>query len=135
MAKSKKKDTPVYAFRWDGNALHPDMEFDRQALAGIKIGEIVQVDVRHLRNRPRLRAYWAFLAGVIAATECAYHVTPLHKWLKKTLGLVDYIKFPDGKVEAVEGSIAIDALPEPEFIAYFDAVVKLIAERLGYAKP
>jgi hypothetical protein len=135
MAKARKKDKPVYAFRWDGLALRPDMDFDRQALAGFKQGDLVHIEVTHWRSRPRLRAYWVYLNGVIKATECANHVSALHKYLKKEMGIVDYVRMIDGAVAEVEGSIALEEMPEEEMIAYFDAVVKLVAEKLGYVAP
>lgn len=132
MAKSKKKDKPVYSFIWDGLVLRPELEYDRQALAGFKPGDRVRVDVSHWRNLDRLRAYWMYLTNVVNATECAHAVYPLHNFLKKELGIVDYVKLIDGTYEAVVGSVAIEAMPEPEFIAFFDGMVKLVAERLGY---
>lgn len=135
MAKARKKDKPVYSFVWDGLALRPELDYDRQALAGFKQGDRVRVEVKHWRNLDRLKAYWVYLHGVIEATDCAPHVDPLHKWLKKQLGFVDYVRMLDGMVEEVEGSIALEQMTEPEMIAFFDNVVRLVAERLGYVAP
>lgn len=134
MAKKAKKDKPVYSFMWDGRALWPEMDYDRGALAGFKQGDRVRVEVKHWRNLDRLKAYWVYLHEVVAVTECAHAAEPLHSFLKKELGIVEYVKLIDGAFEAVEGSIALENMPEAEFIAFFEAVVKLIAERLGYVK-
>lgn len=131
---NRKKDKPVYSFTWDGLALRPDMEYDRQALAGFNKGDKVRLDVKHWRNLDRLKAYWALLHDVIQATDCASHPTALHSYLKQELGLVDYVRELDGTVKKVEGSIAIESMGEAEFIAFFQNVERLVAERLGYVK-
>lgn len=56
-----KKDKPPYKFIFDGRGLVPEMEFDRQALAGLHVGQGVKVEIGQWRNLDRLRAYWATL--------------------------------------------------------------------------
>ena len=60
MAKPPK-DKPVYAFIRRGEALVPEMEWDRRALEGIGQGQRVRIEVKEFRNVARHRSYWAML--------------------------------------------------------------------------
>ena len=65
---AKRPDKPVYSFVRKGNALWPELEYDAHALDGIAQGQRVRVDIKEWRNVERLRAYWAMLHDVVAAT-------------------------------------------------------------------
>src|SRR5690606_12990139 len=108
-----KKEKPVYAFCRRGNALHPELEMDLRALDGVAQGQRVKVEIKEFRSLPRLRAYWAMLHEVVAATECAASAERLHEAMKLELGIVDLVKVKNMTV-AIPGSIAFDRMTEAE---------------------
>ncbi len=131
---AKRPDKPVYSFVRKGNALWPELEYDAHALDGIAQGQRVRVDIKEWRNVERLRAYWAMLHDVVAATG-ANRLTAerLHEVAKLQNGCVDVILLPNGTPVAVPSSIAIDKMSEPEFVAFFQKVRQWLAETYGYA--
>jgi hypothetical protein len=131
---AKKSEKPTYAFRRRGDALVPEMEMDKHALDGIAQGERVRVEIRQWRNSDRNRAYWAMLQEVVEATEAAISAERLHEVLKLELKVVDLIRLPAGLTVAIPGSIAFDKMEEPEFVAFFKAAEKWLAENYGYER-
>lgn len=129
---AKKPEKPVYAFLRQGNALVPEMEMDVRALDGIAQGQRVRAEIKEFRNLPRLRAYWAMLHDVVAATECAASAERLHEAMKLELGIVDLVKVGTMTV-AIPGSIAFDKMTEAEMVGWFKLAEKFLAERYGYA--
>ena len=130
---AKKPEKPVYAFRRRGNALVPDMDMDARALEGIAEGQLVRADIKEFRSLPRLRAYWAMLDEVVAATECAASAERLHEAMKLELGIVDLVKVGTMTV-AIPGSIAFDKFTEAEMAEYFRIAEKWLAEKYGYVR-
>lgn len=130
---AKRPDKPVYAFVRKGNALYPAMEMDAHALDGVAQGQSVRVEVKEWRNVSRLRAYWAMLHDVVAATG-ANRLTAerLHEVLKLHNGCVDVVMLPNGQPVAIPSSIALDKMSEPEFIAFFEKATQWLAETYGY---
>lgn len=129
---AKKPDKPVYAFVRKGNALVPEMEFDARALDGIKQDQRVRIEIKEWRNLDRHRAYWAMLHDVVAATECALTPERLHDVIKLEAGLIEHVRLPNGYMVAVPGSIAFDKVSESEFIAFFNAAERWLAETYGW---
>jgi hypothetical protein len=130
---AKKPDKPIYSFVRKGNYLLPDMEYDVHALDGIAQGQRVRVEIKEWRNVDRLRAYWAMLHDVVAATG-ADNLTAekLHEVLKLHNGCVDVILLPSGQAVAIPASIALDKMSEPEFIAFFQKAEAWLAKVYGY---
>lgn len=130
---AKKPDRPVYAFVRKGNALYPAMEMDAHALDGVAQGQSVRIEVKEWRNVSRLRAYWAMLHDVVAATG-ANRLTAerLHEVLKLHNGCVDVVMLPNGQPVAIPSSIALDKMSEPEFVAFFAKAEEWLAETYGY---
>lgn len=129
---AKKPEKPTYAFVRRGMALVPEMAMDERALEGIAQGERVRVEIRQWRNSDRNRAYWAMLQEVVDATEAAITPERLHEVLKLELKVVDLVRLPSGLTVAIPGSIAFDKMDEAEFIAFFRAAEKWLAETYGY---
>lgn len=129
---AKKPDKPVYAFVRKGNALVPEMDFDARALDGIKQGQRVRIEIKEWRNLDRHRAYWAMLHDVVAATECALTPERLHDVIKLEAGLIEHVRLPNGYMVALPGSIAFDKVSEAEFIAFFNAAERWLAETYGW---
>lgn len=130
---AKKPEKPIYAFIRQGNALLPELEMDSRALEGIPNGQRVRVEIKEFRSAPRLRAYWAMLHEVVAATECAPSAERLHEAMKLELGIVDLVKVGTMTV-AIPGSIAFDKMDEPEMVEWFQIAEKFLAEKYGYER-
>lgn len=129
---SRKPEKPIYAFIRRGNYLVPEMDIDAKALDGIGQGERVRIEIREFRNVARHRAYWAMLHDVIASTECALSPERLHDLVKLETGLVELVVLPTGLKIALPGSIAFDKISEDEFVAFFKAAERWLAETYGY---
>ena len=130
MAKGKDKQ-PIYMVR-KGLALVPELEMDAQAITCIPNGHSVRVELRQYRSLPRLRAYWAMLHEVVAATECAASAERLHEAMKLELGIVDLVKVGNLTV-AIPGSIAFDRMNEAKMSEFFNIAQRWLAEKYGYA--
>lgn len=130
---AKKPDKPVYSFVRKGETLVPEMDYDKQALTGIKEGQRVRVDIKEWRNLDRLKAYWSMLHEVVAATG-ANNLTAerLHEVLKLHNGCVDVVMLPNGMPVAIPASIALDKMSEPEFIAFFQKAEAWLGQTYGY---
>lgn len=133
---AKRPDKPVYSFIRKGETLVPEMEYDKQALTGIKEGQRVRVDIKEWRNLDRLKAYWSMLHEVVAATG-ANNLTAerLHEVLKLHNGCVDVVMLPSGMPVAIPASIALDKMSEPEFIAFFQKAEAWLASTYQYVRP
>lgn len=133
---AKKPDKPVYAFVRRGNALVPEMAVDLHALDGIAEGQRVKLNLEEWRNVSRLRAYWAMLHDVVAATG-ANRLTAerLHEVLKLHNGCVDVVMLPNGQPVAIPSSIALDKMSEPEFVAFFQKAEEWLADTYHYVRP
>lgn len=130
---AKRPDKPVYSFIRKGETLVPEMDYDKQALTGIREGQRVRVDIKEWRNMDRLRAYWSMLHEVVAATG-ANNLTAerLHEVLKLHNGCVDVVMLPSGMPVAIPASIALDKMSEPEFVAFFRKAEEWLAKTYGY---
>lgn len=129
---AKKPEKPIYAFRRNGSALVPDMDMDMRALEGVANGQLVRIEIKEFRNVGRHRAYWKMLHEMVAATECALTPERLHEVIKLETGIVDLIRLPNGMTVAIPGSISFDKMDEPEFVAFFEAAERWIAETYGW---
>jgi hypothetical protein len=130
---AKRPDKPVYSFIRRGMYLVPEMEMDARALDGVAQGQRVRVEIKEWRNVDRLRAYWAMLHDVVAATG-ANNLTAerLHEVLKLENGCVDLVRLPTGFTVAIPASIALDKMSEPEFIEFFNKATEWLARTYGY---
>lgn len=129
---ARKPEKSVYAFRRRGNALVPDMDMDLRALDGVANGQRVRIEVKEFRNLDRHRAYWAMLHEVVTATECALSPERLHDVIKLETGLIEHVRLPTGFMVALPGSIAFDKVSEAEFVAFFNAAERWLAETYGW---
>lgn len=129
-----KRERPVYAFIRKGDALVPELAHDVAALGDIAQGERVKVEIGQFRNLGRLRAYWAMLAEVVAATGCAPSVERLHDAIKLETGFVDLVRLGKGLTVAVPSSIAFDKMPEDEMVKFFREAEAFLATQYGYVK-
>lgn len=128
---SKGKDNkPIHMVR-KGLALVPELDMDAEAIAAIPHGHSVRVEIKQQRSHPRLRAYWAMLGEVVAATECAASAEKLHEAMKLELGVVDLVRVGRMTV-AIPASIAFDKMTENDMAAYFARAEQWLAATYGY---
>lgn len=127
-----KKDKPPYKFIFTGRSLVPEMEYDRQALEGLAVGQDVGVEIKQWRNMSRLRAYWATLHDCVQATGCAPHKEALDAYLRPAVGHCDFIRMPNGSFQAIPRAINTKDCDEPEMISYFLAVEERLAKDFGF---
>lgn len=132
MSRATRKDKPAYSFLRKGNCLVPEMNYDLRALDGVANGQRVRVEILQWRNTDRLRAYWAMLHDVVAATDCALSVEKLHAVIKLETGNVDLVRLPTGMTVAIPASIALDRMSEPEFIEFFRRAEEWLSATYGY---
>lgn len=132
---AKKTEKPVYAFIRRGNSLVPEMQYDQQALDGIKDGQRVKVEIRQWRNLDRLRAYWATLQDCIDATGCAPSKEALDAYIRPAVNYVDTIRLSNGFLVGIPRAINTRECDEPEMIAFFNAATELLARDFGFVAP
>lgn len=97
----------------------------KAALARVKVGEAVMVNVRRSRSGQQHRLFWAMLTRVAEAT---HFETPerLLAALKLALSRYDLMKMPNGRVVPVLHSISFDAMSQDEFQRFMDDAVNII---------
>lgn len=127
-----KRDRAPYKFIFTGKSLVPEMEYDRQSLAGLTVGQGVKVEILQWRNMDRLRAYWATLQDCIDATGCAPHKEALDAFLRPAVGHCDFVRLSNGTFQAVPRPINTKDCDEPEMIAFFLAVEEVLARQFGF---
>ncbi len=132
---AKKHDKPIYAFIRKGNGLFPEMEYDVQALDGVKQGQRVKLDIKQWRNLDRLAAYWATLQDCIDATGCAPSKEALDAYIRPAVGFVDTLRLANGHMVGIPRAINTRECDEPEMIAFFNAATELLARDFGYVAP
>ena len=124
-------DSPPLLFRRHGDHLLPVDDLAREAMANVRDGDICRVELKQPRNLDRLRKYWALL-HLVAANQTRYpNADALHQAVKIALGQYDAVQLLNGsRVIAVPKSIAFGAMPEHEFSAYLNSVIRLVVEHI-----
>ena len=105
---------------------------DAEMLDRYAIGRDVEVKIKARRSLPQLRLYWAMLARVVEATGAYPTTDHLHSAIKHALGYTTPIKTLDGDIQYWPDSVAIARMDAAQFKEFFDAAVKLIAEKWGF---
>jgi len=129
MSKKSTERPPIYVYR-KGDALFGEMGMDREMIRAFPEGQRIRVDLRTGRVPERLRFYWAFLAKVIAATECAPTKEALHDVIKLNTGFTTPVNVK-GYTVLVPRSISFDAMSEDEFSQFLESAIRWIAESYG----
>lgn len=126
------KSKPVYAWVYRNGALWPEMEYDRQAVVGMKEGQRVKLNISQWRNLDRLRAYWCTLQDCVDATGCAPTKEALDAYVRSAVGHVDAIRLANGMMVGIARPINTRKCDEPEMIAFFQAVEEYLASEFGF---
>lgn len=119
-------------FEWNGSAMVPVSSHDLEQCQRWKPGEKARADkLVKPRSLPRQGHYWAWLADVVEATECAPTSEHLHEHILKMTGYQRPVYLPDGRIDWVRDSTAFNAMGEHEFAKYVDAAKRYVAETWG----
>lgn len=111
-------------------SLVPVDQHGRDAMAKVKIGSQVQVEVKRARNPKQHRLYWA-LINLIHGQQSRYTThDQLSNALKCAVGWCDEIELKDGRIMAIPKSIAFANMKQAEFEQFFDAVIKLVITKI-----
>ena len=133
MAKPDREKR-ICIMRRAGNRLEPSTQFDAEMLNEFEVGKDIEVTFRQRRSNDQLRAYWAWLGDVVAATECAPSAEHLHETLKLEMGYVTRIKRFDGTTQVWPDSVALAKMDGKEFTGFFRRAERMIAEVYGFSK-
>lgn len=115
-------------FRKNGHGLYALCDASREALASIKDGRDVMVEVRAARNPAHHRKFFAMLKKVIDAGCWDYDQDALLDWVKFRVGHVNKVVV-NGKLYVTPKSIAFESMDQPTFQKFYErAVYHLCAE-------
>lgn len=120
-----------YALRTD-KGIVPEMAMDADLMADIPFGKRMKVGVSFSRNRKRDGLYWAVLREVVRTTERWPSDKHLHEDLLITLGYWVKVVSLSGDIRLMRDSTAHDKMTDPEFAAYFNRAMALLAQEIGY---
>lgn len=118
---------PLY-FRKELGKLTPADDAAQAALAKIKFGAEVQVEIKRPRNIAHHRKFWS-LANLVADNQEHYE-TPeqVVAALKAATGHCDWLPMKDGKhMVAIPKSIAFHKMNQTEFAAFYDKCINVVA--------
>lgn len=116
-------------FRKDFGKLIPIDPAAEAALAKIKFGTDVQVEIKRPRNLYHHRKFWA-LANLVADNQEHYE-TPeqVVAALKAATGHCDWFPMKDGEhMVAIPKSIAFHKMDQTEFEAFYDRCIQVVAK-------
>ncbi|API57974.1 hypothetical protein BSL82_00530 [Tardibacter chloracetimidivorans] len=126
-------DKPILTFARSLGSLRPTNSFAEKAIKALGEGDRVVVEIkRSSRNHARHRLYWAMLS--VAAENLptdGMDAELLHDVLKQKLELGHWIELPSGDRIFDGRSTSFSKMSEPEFVAYFERVQKVLAKWLG----
>jgi hypothetical protein len=127
-----KRERPSLIVRKTKRGLAPVSAFDEERLHAMALDTECEVKPLTKRSRPQLRLYWSILSRVVAATDIAPTAAHLNDLLKVHLGYGSTVYLFDKRKMLWPDSIALEAMGTEEFNEFFDAAMKLLAERCGF---
>lgn len=100
------------------------------ALAKIKDGSLVLVEVRRKRNLQHNRLYFALIKLVHENMESERYPTPdtLHEAIKVACGLRTEFVLPNGTVGFIPGSINFGVMTQDEFEKFYNRVCDIVCQ-------
>lgn len=127
-----KKEKPPLIVRKTKRGIVPVSAFDEERLFALPLGSECELKAMTKRSWPQLKLYWSILSRVVAATGIAATAPHLHDLIKVELGYVTLVTLLDGSIASWPDSAALDAMEPPEFNAFFEAAMSLLADRCGF---
>src|SRR5690349_15625705 len=128
----KPKERPSIIFRKQNGKPVPATAFDAELWDAVPERGEVEGKRRTKRSWPQLQLYWSILSRVVAATDIAPSALYLHDLIKVELGYVTLVRLLDGRLVEWPDSAALTAMDAETFSHFFDAAMKLLAERCGF---
>lgn len=126
-------DKPILTFARSLGSLRPTNSFAEKAIKALGEGDRVVVEIkRSSRNHGRHRLYWAMLS--VAAENLPVDemdAETLHELLKQKLGHGKWLETPSGDRIFKGAPTNFAQMSEPDFVAYFERVQKVLAKWLG----
>jgi len=118
---------PLY-FRKELGKLVPADDTAQAALAKIKLGADVQLEIKRPRNIAHHRKFWA-LANLVADNQEHYETAEqVVAALKAATGHCDWLPMRDKKhMVAIPRSIAFHKMDQGEFAAFYDKCIDVVA--------
>lgn len=109
--------------------LSPATSHDAELLAGVKSSGFMMVTVRKARSPNQLRLWWKLVELVAPSTD--YETKDaLAQALKIEVGAYDVVRELDGSLSKAPRSIALDAMMQDDFNAFFEASIDAICKHV-----
>lgn len=130
---SKRDKPPAPMVEKAARGFLPITAYDAELLIADAVGTEYDLIKRTKRSTPQNRLYWLMLGRIVRATDAWPSADKLHRDIKLTLGYTEpSVNLRTGEITQTPDSTAFDAMTQDEFQVYFDATVKLLAERLHF---
>lgn len=120
---------PVFMRRQMG-ALRPIDAASEAALASVLHNEIVQVEIKRLRNLAHHRKWWKLVQVVFPHQSTYPTIEQFHGALKCALGHADSVTLADGRVMLMPRSIAFAKMDQAAFEQFYERAIDLICTRI-----
>lgn len=121
----------IHRWRRVGGILEPIGPHARKALGEIGEGEIVSVQFTHDRNLDQMRAYFAMLRNVVAATGEWPSVAALGFEISVALKSGEAVVDKEGRTHWIPASRSASAMTQEAFNDLFRDTEAWLTERLG----
>jgi hypothetical protein len=123
---------PVAIARISRGQLSPISAWDAELLAELPDGSEFDLVPRSKRSGAHNSLYWLQLGRIVKATGAWPDSQKMHDWIKVKLGYTSPIFGPNGTVIGMTvDSTSFEKMKQPEFNAYHEAAIQLIAAELG----
>lgn len=118
-----------YTFRRGLNGLNPFGEEAEKLFRTLKVGDVVNLEIRRPRNPLQHRLYWQLCRTVAMNHETLQNEEQVHQVIKLLSGHCDIVKVND-KLVQVPRSIAFDRMDQAEFDAFFSRAKDIVVQEL-----
>lgn len=115
-------------FRKSLGSLVPEDQEAIDAMAKIKHGDLVHVEVKRTRNLKHHRLYWALINLVFDNQERFTSPQQIHNALKEAAGLYETQMRLDGKPMRVLASTSFEDMDQTAFAKYYDQCCDILAK-------
>lgn len=115
-------------FRKSHGALVPEDQEAQDAMAKIKHGDLVHVEVKRTRNLKHHRLYWALVNLVFDNQEKFATPQQIHNALKEAAGLYETQMRLDGRPMRVLSSTSFEDMDQGAFAKYYDQCCDILAK-------
>lgn len=118
-----------YLFRRGLNGLNPFGEDAEKFFRTLKVGDVVNLEIRRPRNPLQHRLYWQLCRTVAMNHSTLTNEDMVHQAIKILTGHVDIVRIGDDLVQ-IPRSIAFDKMDQVEFDEFFERAKNVVAEQI-----